>query len=128
MGYITEEYYRNVYCGNEVDGLDKLILEASDKIDNATMMRIGGEEGLDRLSPVIAERVRRATAAEVEYRGAVGGTVEVETAAKLGGFSIGKFSVSGGSSASGGADDSLSPSALSYLEPTGLLYRGIPLC
>ena len=125
MGYITEEYYRNVYCGNEVDGLDKLIREASDKIDNVTMMRIGGEEGLARLSPIIAERVRRATAAEVEYLGAVGGTVEVETVAKLGGFSIGKFSVSGGSSASGGADDSLSPSALSYLEPTGLLYRGI---
>ena len=51
--------------------------------------------------------------------------LEVETAAKLGGFSIGKFSVSGGSSASGGADDVLSPTALSYLEPTGLLYRGI---
>lgn len=124
MGYITEEEYRNVYCGNEVDGLDKLIREASDKIDNATMMRIGGEEGLARLSPVIAERVRRATVAEVEFLGAVGGTAEVETAAKLGGFSIGKFSVSGGSSASGGADDSLSPSALSYLEPTGLLFRG----
>ena len=42
MGYITEEYYRNVYCGNEVDGLDKLMREASDKIDNVTMMRIGG--------------------------------------------------------------------------------------
>lgn len=127
MGYITEEEYRNVYCGNEVDGLDKLIREASDKIDNATMMRIGGEEGLARLSPVIAERVRRATVAEVEFLGAVGGTAEVETAAKLGGFSIGKFSVSGGSSASGGADDSLSPSALSYLEPTGLLQRGISI-
>ena len=67
MAYITEEYYRNVYCGNEVDGLDKLIREASDVIDNVTMMRIGGEEGLDRLSPT----------------------------------------------------------ALSYLEPTGLMYRGI---
>ena len=127
MGYITEEYYRNVYCGNEVDGLDKLIREASDKIDNVTMMRIGGEEGLDRLSPVIAERVRRATAAEVEFLGAVGGTVEVEAAAKLGGFSIGKFSVSGGSPTSGGADDSLSPTALSYLEQTGLLKRGISI-
>ena len=124
MGYITEDYYRQVYCGNDVDGIDVLIERASDIIDNVTMMRIGGEEGLARLSPVIAERVRRATAAEVEYLGAVGGTVEIETAAKLGGFSIGKFSVSGGSSTSGGADDSLSPTALSYLEPTGLLYRG----
>lgn len=127
MAYITEEYYRNVYCGNEVDGLDKLIREASDVIDNVTMMRIGGEEGLDRLSPVIAERVRRATAAEVEFLGAVGGTVEIETAAKLGGFSIGKFSVTGGSSASGGDSDSLSPTALSYLEHTGLLKRGISI-
>lgn len=125
MGYITEDYYRNVYCGNDVDGIDVLIERASDIIDNVTMMRIGGEEGLARLSPVIAERVRRAVAAEVEYLGAVGGTVEVETAAKLGGFSIGKFSVSSGSSSSGGAADFLSPSALSYLEPTGLLYRGI---
>ena len=124
MGYITEDYYRQVYCGNDVDGIDVLIERASDIIDNVTMMRIGGEEGLARLSSVIAERVRRAVAAEVEYLGAVGGTVEVETAAKLGGFSIGKFSVSGGSSSSGGAADSLSPSALSYLEPTGLLYRG----
>ena len=125
MGYITEDYYRQVYCGNDVDGIDVLIERASDIIDNVTMMRIGGEEGLARLSPVIAERVRRATAAEVEYLGAVGGTVEIETAAKLGGFSIGKCSVTGGSSASGGVSDSLSPSALSYLEPTGLLYRGL---
>ena len=125
MGYITEDYYRQVYCGNDVDGIDVLIERASDIIDNVTMMRIGGEEGLARLSPVIAERVRRATAAEVEFLGAVGGTVEVETAAKCGGFSIGKFSVNGGSSSSGGAADSLSPTALNYLEPTGLLYRGL---
>ena len=125
MGYITEDYYKQIYCGNDVDGIDVLIERASDIIDNVTMMRIGGEEGLDRLSPVIVERVRRATAAEVEYLGAVGGTVEIETAAKCGGFSIGKFSVSGGSSSSGGAADTLSPTALSYLEPTGLLYRGI---
>ena len=125
MGYITEDYYRQIYCGNDVDGIDILIERASDIIDNVTMMRIGGEEGLARLSPVIAERVRRATAAEVEYLGAVGGTVEVETAAKCGGFSIGKFSVTGGSASSGGAADMLSSTALSYLEPTGLMYRGI---
>ena len=125
MGYITEDYYKQVYCGNDVDGIDVLIERASDIIDNVTMMRIGGEEGLARLSPVITERVRRAVAAEVEYLGAVGGTAEVETAAKCGGFSIGKFSVSGGSSSSDGAADTLSPTALNYLEPTGLLYRGI---
>lgn len=124
MGYITEDYYRQVYCGNDVDGIDVLLERASDIIDNVTMMRIGGEEGLARLSPVIAERVRRAVAAEVEFLGAVGGTVEVETAAKCGGFSIGKFSVSGGASTSNGAADTLSPTALNYLEPTGLLYRG----
>ena len=54
MGYITEDYYRQVYCGNDVDGIDVLIERASDIIDNVTMMRIGGEEGLG-LPPVVDE-------------------------------------------------------------------------
>lgn len=124
MGYITEDYYRDVYMGEPAENLGMLIARASDIIDDITMMRIGGVTGLDRLSPVIAERVRRAVAAEAEFLASAGGAAEIDAASVCSGFSIGKFSVSGGSSSKSGSA-MVSNSAVSYLEPTGLLYRGV---
>ncbi|HNX64904.1 MAG TPA: hypothetical protein PKI60_06965 [Oscillospiraceae bacterium] len=116
MGYITEDYYNNVYKGEAVSDLALLIERASDIVNMVTGYKIGDVAGIS--SAFIAGQIQKATAAQVEYIDQNGGT----TSGGLSSAALGKFSYSGGNT----EDKALiCPLVYSYLEPTGLLYRGI---
>ena len=120
MGYITGDYYTNIYKGEAVnDNLATLIERASDIIQSSTMYRI---RQLEEFPPFIQEQIMKATAAQVEFIDGNGGLAGLN---EKGGqsTSLGKFSIT--SSAIENAANGISPRSIAYLEPTGLLYRGL---
>lgn len=129
MPYITPEYYIDEYKGADAgEDLDRYIQRASDMIDQVTNYALYGVE-FERLAQFIQDQVKKATAAQVEFYVVQGGSEEVDAGThdagqvRVGSFSYGGSSRSGASSQVG--TSRISPTALGFLEPTGLLYRGI---
>ncbi|PJZ00378.1 hypothetical protein CPT06_11170 [Bacillus vallismortis] len=133
MPYITPEYYNNVYKGAAAPDsadLERYIERASDIIDQITNFGLYGK-GIDSLPAFFRDSIMKATAAQVEFYVMKGGDAAVNAGTDdMNSVSVGSFSYStgGGSSSNAGSGTQsarLSPSALSFLAPTGLLYRGV---
>lgn len=130
MPYITPEYYIDEYKGADAgEDLDRYIQRASDMIDQVTNYALAGVE-FERLAQFIQDQVKKATAAQVEFYVVLGGSEEVDAGAHdAGQVRVGSFSYggrgSGGGAGGRGEPARISPTALGFLEPTGLLYRGL---
>ena len=130
MAYITPEYYTDEYKGADAgENLDRYIRRASDVIDQITGYALHGKN-FEQLPQFIQDQVKKATAAQVEFYVVQGGAEEVDAGAHdAGQVRVGSFSYGGGSSRGGaggrGEPARISPTALGFLEPTGLLYRGL---
>lgn len=132
MAYITPDYYKNDYIGAPApsdEDLNRYIKRASDIIDEVTSYRLYGNK-FDKMPDIIKDIVSKATAAQVEFYVVKAGTAEVNAgSSSMDSVSVGSFSYSGGS---GGSERNsvrnagrISPTALSLLSETGLLYRGV---
>lgn len=128
VAYIDAEYYNNVYKGLDVgEDFERYAERASDLIDQVTGYKIAD---LAALHPRIQELVKKATAAQVEFYVLNGGPEGVD--GNDGGFNqvaIGSFQYQtarmGQQTPAGKQEHRVAPAALAYLEPTGLLYRGV---
>ena len=119
---VDESYYRGVYKGAEVyDDLGVLLDRASDIVRQQTLYRL---DDIDSLPRFMQENVKKAVCAQAEFIDLNGG-LDTLNSAGTASFTIGKFSMSGGTSGNGSnRSPSASPLMLSYLEAVGLLYRG----
>ncbi|MCY8867399.1 hypothetical protein MOE08_20325 [Bacillus spizizenii] len=133
MPYITPDYYKDVYIGASApsdEDLNRFIKRASDIIDQVTNFQLYGKD-INKLPPLFRDLIMKATAAQVEFYVMKGGDAAVNAGTNdMNSVSVGSFSYStgGGSSSNAGSGTQsarLSPSALSFLAPTGLLYRGV---
>lgn len=129
MAYIDKTYF-NEYTTADIDDSEFAILaeRASDIIDMLTMNKIGLAGGLTALLSPVQAAVKKATAAQVETLYAQGGVEAVNGNAdtNTGSVTIGKFSMTGGSSGLELINGiPVSPLVRSYLLYTGLMYRGI---
>lgn len=129
MGYITPEYYRDFYKGPEAgDDLEKLIERASDVVDQVTGYKI---RDLEALPPFVQQQIKKAVAAQVEYFVLNGGDEAVNAGqGDIVSVGIGRFNYTVGSVGSGRLTEPkeatrVSKATIAYLEPTGLLYRGL---
>jgi hypothetical protein len=127
MPYITIEYYRTDYIGEEVaddSTLQKYINQASDIIDSLTKYRIA-MVGLDKLPVFVQNQVKKATAAQAEYYALHESTnigVYDDDASSA---SIGSFNYSKGSKTLTRQQEMINPKTTSYLAPTGLMFTGV---
>ena len=123
MGYITHDYYKNEYMGQDAgDQLDKYIERASDAIDMATNYILKGVQ-FEQLAQFLQDQVKKAVAAQVEYYVVMGGDAEVNAGqSNIGSVQIGSFSYSNDQSSK---RSFISPNAMNYLSATGLLFNGI---
>ena len=115
-------YYTDVYKGAEVyDDLGVLLDRASDMVRQSTLCPL---DNLSRFPTFVQENVKKAVCAQVEYINANGGLDWINSSGTSS-VTIGKFSMSGGSSGgNSSAKQIISPNMLAYLEQAGLLYRG----
>jgi len=128
MGYITPEYYQDIYQGADAgDDLEKYIERASDIIDQATNYQI---KDLQSLPEFIREQVMKAVAAQVEYFVLNSGDEAINAGmADVVNVGIGRFNYSVGHIQGKPTEPKeaqrISKAALAYLAPTGLLYQGL---
>lgn len=123
MGALADAaYYTDVYKGTEVyDDLGVLLDRASDIVRQHTIYRL---DDISMLPSFMQDNIKRAVCAQVEYINANGGLDWLNSNGVVS-FSIGKFSMSSGSSGGGASSQqTVSPAMLAYLEAVGLLYRG----
>ena len=119
---VDAAYYTDVYKGAEVyDALDVLLERSFDIVQQHTLYRLND---ISKLPNFMQENIKKAVCAQAEYINANGGLEWLNSGGAVS-FSIGKFSMSGGSSGSGGSSQqTAAPTMLAYLEAVGLLYRG----
>ena len=127
MAYIDSIYYNDVFKGVPVDEelLQRLIVRASRDIDVLTRFTI---TDFENMHTSIRDKVKLATAMQVEHLNEYGEMASSDASNDGGGFRIGSYSESG-SGSSGASGDAWSGSypsnVLDVLFQTGLLYRGV---
>ncbi len=131
MGYVSQSYYLGTFQGNyDIAGdvfIDDIIERASDIIDVLTGY-ILKQKDITSFPAFIQNQVQRATAYQTEYLIQNGLFETANSGQGVAGESmtIGKFSIQQSRSDKQRTRDSrVSPMAISCLEPTGLLYRGV---
>ena len=118
---VDAAYYTDVYKGVEVyDALDVLLERSFDIVQQHTLYRL---DDISKLPNFMQENIKKAVCAQAEYINANGGLEWLDSGG-IASFSIGKFSMSGGSSGGVAAKQIAAPTMLAYLEAVGLLYRG----
>lgn len=129
MAYITYDEYVAIYGQNITESDFPMYAEnASDLIDAVTRYQIVQCGGISALLPLVQNLVKKAAAAQVLYF--VQNGLDTAMSGQTGqGFTVGKVSIGGASSGSGGqAADQLmiSPAVGVLLEQTGLMERSVP--
>lgn len=126
MGVVTFEFYSNVYGGTDADeaSFPALCARASDIIGAVTHW--ADETAISKLPALYQTLYKKAVCAQVDFL-AINGTDSVNETASAG-FTVGKVTVDGKASASGGGKlfESISPLAIGYLEQTGLMNPQVP--
>ncbi|MBO1515601.1 hypothetical protein [Metabacillus bambusae] len=122
MPYIDKVYYDSEFKGTPISdqvAFDRLSSRASDLIDMVTNYVLHGVE-FEQFAQLIQDNVKKATAAQVEYMFLQGGETSVHGGSPSS-VRIGNFDYQD----SGEGQQVISPIVISYLRPTGLLYRGV---
>ena len=124
MAYVDQTYYSGTYLGVSVDPADfpRYEARAEEIIDLLIRGRISSGESAS-FSPDLALKVKNAICAQIEYY-VYNGIDIAATGVQATGFTVGKVSVSKGSSGSAsarsGAGSMVSPQAEALLAQTGL--------
>lgn len=129
MAYITYDEYVAIYGQNITESDFPMYAEnASDLIDAVTRYQIVQCGGISALPPLVQKLVKKAAAAQVLYF--VQNGLDTVMSGQTGqGFTVGKVSIGGASSGSGGqtaAQLMISPAVGVLLEQTGLMERSVP--
>ena len=118
---IDFEFYANVYGGTECDydSLPSLLPSAMRAINTLTRF-----PDIEQMDDFTKQMFLFAVCAQIDFL-AINGSDYANSVD--GGFTVGKVTVQKGGSKSGRDFGYISPTAMSYLEQTGLLYPGVPV-
>ena len=122
------EYYKTVW-GGDFGGSDEeltaLLSRAEIIVNNAVMM---SGVTVETAPETLQKPLYSAVCAQADYIGENGGISALSEDNSGGSVSLGKFSYSGSSDGgAGGSACALCPQAVSLLECTGLLYKGVDM-
>lgn len=121
-------YYHDTYMGTEADQASFPALNAhAERMIGAMARWRVDEDTFGSLPPFTQTLYRLAVCSQIDFL-AINGLDSV-SGGDNGGFTVGKVSVHGKSSASAGGAMSanISPAAISYLEQTGLMNPAVPV-
>lgn len=126
MAYVDAEFYNTVYGGTPIppEQFENLAKRASEQIDILTGFEIAAV-GLEKWPPIIAERIRKAAAAQVEFLAAAGITTANFSKGAPQSVGIGKFNITPGATAQGLNGSKYSAGMIEHLTSSGLLYAGV---
>lgn len=122
MGVVDYGFYKNVYMGSDADiaSFPALCARASDIVGALTHW-----VEFEKIPPFIQLYYKKAICAQIDFL-VINGTDSINETA-TGGFTVGKVTVHGKASNSGGKmQDNISPMTVNYLESTGLMNPQVP--
>ena len=122
MGVVDYGFYKNVYMGSDADiaSFPALCARASDIVGALTHW-----VEYEKIPPFIQLYYKKAICAQIDFL-VINGTDSINETA-TGGFTVGKVTVHGKASNSGGKmQDNISPMTVNYLESTGLMNPQVP--
>lgn len=125
MGVVDYTFYTTVYMGTDADqaSFPALCARACDVIGAVTHW--ADENKIMTLPAPVPTLYKKAICAQIDFLAINGMDSLNET--ETGGFTVGKVTVHGKASASGGKlQESISPLAIGYLEQTGLMNPQVP--
>lgn len=129
MALITKAYFLDNFCSSAsdiyfLDELELLIEISSDIINLVCNNKISRLGGIHSLPLDIQEKIKLAVCAQTAFIDRNGGlsSLDSTTPAQM---SLGKFSYMNASGTVERKGFTISPLAISYLESTGFLYRGL---
>lgn len=118
-------FYKSEW-GGDFSGSDEelkaLLFRAEIIVNNAVMM---SGVTVETAPEALKKPLYSAVCAQADYIAENGGVVALSEQNSGGSVTLGKFSYSGGNAQSGGSLCGLCPQAVSLLECTGLLYKGV---
>jgi hypothetical protein len=127
MGVVNYNFYSTVYMGTDADetSFPALCARASDVIGALTHWAVD-ETTISKLPALYQGFYKKAICAQIDFLAINGMDSLNETASA--GFTVGKVTVHGKTSASGGGSmkDNISPLAIAYLDETGLMNPQVP--
>ena len=127
MGIVDYTFYSTVYMGTDATqaSFPALCARASDIIGAVTRWAVD-ETTIANLPALFQMLYKKAICAQVDFL-EINGTDSVNET-ETGGFTVGKVTVHGKTSASGGGKmaENISPMAIAYLEQTGLMNPQVP--
>ena len=119
-----KEFYKNNWKGS-FDGsdeeLEKLLEFSADTVNNTIFL--SGYK-VDTVPDIFSENVKKAVCSQADFINNNGG-IEALSCNQIQSATVGKFSYTASSSSENSSLSELCSQAVSYLIPTGLLYRGI---
>ncbi len=121
MAYVDKTYYDNTYIGIGTETADFARFEARacDIIDQITRNRIV-EKGLSSYSAGVQTAIKKAVCAQIDYY-VINGIDAASSGLSADSFTVGRVSVHASSGISSGKRSMISPQAVAFLEPTGLM-------
>ena len=125
MGVVDYTFYTTVYMGTDADqaSFPALCARACNVIGAVTHW--ADENKIMTLPAPVPTLYKKAICAQIDFLAINGMDSLNET--ETGGFTVGKVTVHGKASASGGKlQESISPLAIGYLEQTGLMNPQVP--
>ena len=125
MGIVDWVFYSSVYMGSDADqaSFPALCARASDVIGALTHWVDGST--ISKLPAAFQMLYKKAICAQIDFLAINGVDSLNETA--TGGFTVGKVTVQGKGSSSGGRmSENVSPLAIGFLEQTGLMNPQVP--
>ena len=125
MGVVDYTFYSQVYGGTDAttQTFPALCARANDVIGAVTHWASDAE--ILKLPALFQTLYKKAVCAQVDFLSING--MDALNEAETGGFSVGKVTVHGKASATGGKlSENVSPLAISYLEQTGLMNPAVP--
>lgn len=126
MGVVDYQFYSEVYGGTDADeaSFPALCARALDIVGAATHWV--DETTLATMPELVQTLYKKAVCAQVDFF-SLNGTDSVNETASAG-FTVGKVTVHGKATSTGGGalSESISPLAIGYLEQTGLMNPQIP--
>ncbi|MHB1152093.1 MAG: head-tail connector protein [Eubacteriales bacterium] len=119
MAYVDKTYYDNDYIGigTETADFPRYEARAREIIDQITRNRIV-ENGLASYSASVQTAIKKAVCAQIDYY-VLNGIDAASSGLSAESFTVGKVSVSGAKVS--GKISMVSPQAIAFLEPTGLM-------
>lgn len=124
MAYLTAEETSNLFTADSTTDKQKEFIDAAEAVLDNVTQHFYRFNDIEKDVPFRRDQFKKALMAQIKYFSELGTTSLNQIRKTPDSFSVGRTSITNGSSEGGKSRSHIAPDVTMYLEGTGLLYRG----